>query len=153
MTKTKLYTEMTELLSKFEADFKSKKQFEAFKNGIDNLIKPKAGGGIVQFPMQTIDDINYHYCRYTEFYLPESEMVMSKEKSKGYSKKAIAKWTKAGKEAQALNDEAMKLLLSGDTEAGKIKANEAEDLKQLRNKAKYYDDVREAYEAIKLETK
>jgi hypothetical protein len=71
-------------------------------------------------------------------------MVMSNGKSKGYSKLAIAKWTKAGKIIQDLNNEAMKLLLEGKTEAGKAKASEAETLKSLRNKTSYYDDVREA---------
>ena len=153
MTKTKLYTEVTKLMASFEADFKSKKSFNELSNELDKLLKPKAGGGVVQNPMITENDINYYYCRYTGFYIPEDEMVMSQGKSKGYSKKAIAKWTKAGKEVQTLNDIAMKLLLDGKSEEGKSKALEAEELKTNRNNQNYYDDVREEYEAIKLETK
>jgi hypothetical protein len=153
MTKTKLYTEVTKLMAEFEDQFKSKKSFTELSNELDKLLKPKAGGGVTQNPMITENDINYHYCRYTGFYLPEDEMVMSQGKSKGYSKKAIAKWTKAGKEVQTINEAAMKELLSGDAEKGKTMALEAEELKTNRNNQSYYDDVREAYEDIKLETK
>ena len=146
MTKTKLYTEVVEILNQHKVDTQS----ELYKEIVE-LVKPKSGGGVAQHPMKTVDDINYHYCRYTEFYLPEDEMVMSNGKSKGYSKKAIAKWTKTGKTVQSINEAAMKLLLDGDTENGTIKANEAEELKQLRNKPEYYDDVRSEYEDIKLE--
>jgi hypothetical protein len=153
MTKTQLYTEVTKLMAEFEDQFKSKKSFNELSTEIDKLLKPKAGGGVTQNPMITIDDINYHYCRYTGFYIPEAEMVMANGKSKGYSKKAITKWTKAGREIQATNEEAMQLLLSGDAEKGKSLALQAEELKTNRNKQSYYDDIRAEYEAIKLETK
>jgi len=151
MKKSELYTKTNELLAQFEAQFKSKKSFEEFKSQIDELLKPKSGGGVVQYPMIVDNDINYHFCRYSNYYLPESEIVMSKGKSKGYSKKAIALWTKIGRTAQELNNEAMKLLLSGDVEAGKSKAEEAEKLKVDRNKTSMYDEVRSAYEEIKLD--
>jgi len=149
MTKNELYKKVSELLSEFEAQFKSKKSFEQFKIEIDNLIKPKSGGGVVQHPMITKNDINYHYCRYTGYYLPESEMVMSNNKSKGYSKKAIRLWTKIGRDVKALNDEAMKLLLAKDLEAGTLKAQEADALKDARNKPESYDSIREVYEDIR----
>jgi len=151
MKKSELYTKTNELLAQFEAQFKSKKSFEEFKSQIDELLKPKSGGGVVQYPMIVDNDINYHFCRYSNYYLPESEIVMSNGKSKGYSKKAIALWTKIGRTAQELNNEAMKLLLSGDVEAGKSKAEEAEKLKVDRNKTSMYDEVRSAYEEIKLD--
>ena len=80
---------------------------------------------------------------------PEYEMVMSNGKSKGYSKKAIGLWNKMGRDAKALNDEAMKLLLSKDLENGTLKAQEADVLKDARNKSESYDSIREAYEDIK----
>ena len=150
MTKTKLHQEITALLSQYEDQFKSKKSFEAFTKSISELTAPKSGGGVAQNPMIESNGINYYYCRYTGYYLPESEMVMSNGKSKGYSKKAIAKWTKAGKDVQAINDLAMKLLLEGNVQDGTLKANEAQDLKDLRNKVEYYDDIRAEYEDIKL---
>ena len=142
MNKTELFKAVMEILNNHKAK-------PALVADIEELLKPKVGGGIAFAPI-TQDGVIYHRCRYTEMYLPESEMVMSSGKSKGYSKKAIAKWTKLGKDAQKLNDDAMKLLLSGDTEAGKTKAAEAETLKVTRNDASMYDDVREEYKDIAL---
>lgn len=149
MTKTKLHSEISSLLSQYEAQFKTKKSFEEFSTLLDELTKPKSGGGVVQFPMITIDDIRYHYCRYTTYYIPENEMVMSNNKSKGYSKKAIGLWNKMGRDAKALEAEAMKLLLAKDYEAGTLKSSEADALKDARNKSESYDSIREAYEDIK----
>lgn len=158
MTKNELYTNVSNLMAEFETQFKSKKSFEQFKVEIDNLIKPKTGGGVVQFPMITIvdeetkEETRYHYCRYTTYYIPEDEIVMSNGKSKGYSKKAIGLWNKMGRDAKALNDEAMKLLLSKDLENGTLKAQEADALKDARNKSESYDSIREAYEDIRYIT-
>lgn len=143
MTKTKLYETIMNLCAEHKANKKLIAELEG-------LLKPKSGGGVVQYPMQTVNDINYHYCRYTGYYLPETEIVMSKEKSKGYSKKAIALWTKMGRDAVALEAEAMKLLLAKDFEAGTAKSNEAEALKNDRNKMNRYDSVRAEYEDIRL---
>jgi hypothetical protein len=143
MTKTELYNEVTKLMADFEDQFKSKKSFTELSTEIDKLLKPKAGGGVVQNPPKIIDGTTYHYCRYSGLYVQEDQMVMSNGKSKGYSKRAIAKWTKAGKEAQIINEEAMKLLLAGNVEEGTTKAQEAEDLKTLRNKQDYYEDVKD----------
>ena len=142
MNKIELYNTIMDILNNHKAK-------PALVADIEEILKPKVGGGIAFAPI-TKDDITYHRCRYTEMYLPESEMVMSSGKSKGYSKKAIAKWTKLGKDVQKLNDEAMQLLLSVDTEAGKTKAAEAETLKVTRNDASMYDDVREEYKDIAL---
>lgn len=142
MNKTELFKAVMEILNNHKAK-------PALVADIEAILKPKVGGGIAFAPI-TQDGVTYHRCRYTEMYLPESEMVMSSGKSKGYSKKAIAKWTKLGKQAQTINDEAMKLLLSGSTEEGKAKAQEAEELKITRNDASMYDDIREEYKDIAL---
>lgn len=136
MTKTKLWAEVQEILAKHKASKKLSEELEA-------ILAPKAGGSVAQNPMRTIDGKNYHYCRYSGLYVIEPQMVMSKGKSKGYSKLAIAKWTKAGKIIQELNNEAMRLLLDGKQDEGKAKAKEAEELKVLRNEVKYYSDVRQ----------
>jgi hypothetical protein len=151
MKKSELYNTVETLLKEYESQFKSKKSFEQFKSQIDDLIKPKSGGGVVQNPPIVKDDITYHYCRYTGYYLPESEMVMSRGKCKGYSKKAISKWTKAGKSIQSLNDSALTLLLEKKVEYGTAIAQETEELKLLRNKQEYYEDIREEYKDIKLD--
>jgi hypothetical protein len=143
MKKSDVYSQVLEVLVAHKAK-------QPLIEAIEAILKPKTGGGVVQFPMIVDNNINYHYCRYTGYYLPESEMVMSNGKSKGYSKKAIALWTKYGRDAQKLNDEAMQLLLNNQIVKGQAKAKEAEELKNQRNYNTMYDSVREEYEDIKL---
>ncbi len=151
MKKTELYTQVSGLIAQYAEQFKSKKAFNEFSAEIDKLIKPKSGGGIVKNPAIEVDGITYHHCRYTQYYLPESEMVMSNGKSKGYSKKAIALWTKLGKEALSLNEQAMKLLLADKIQEGTELAQKAEELKTLRNSPESYDQVRKEYAEIRLQ--
>ena len=105
---------------------------------------PKAGGGQVQNPSYVENGINYHYCRYLTIYRPEDEMVMSNGKSKGYSKIAIARWTKAGKEAKLLQESALKQLLAGNVVEGQDLNSQAEELLLNRNKAEFYQDLVES---------
>ena len=105
---------------------------------------PKAGGGQVQNPSYVENGINYHYCRYLTIYRPEDEMVMSNGKSKGYSKIAIARWTKAGKEAKLLQEQALKQLLAGNVVEGQDLNSQAEELLLTRNKAEFYQDLVES---------
>lgn len=105
---------------------------------------PKAGGGQVQNPSYVENGINYHYCRYLTIYRPENEMVMSNGKSKGYSKIAIARWTKAGKDAKLLQEQALKQLLVGNVVEGQDLNSQAEELLLNRNKAEYYQDLVES---------
>lgn len=137
-TKTELWTRVQEILV-------ANKAKPALVEALQDLLKPKAGGGVVQYPMINKDDVNYYYCRYCAIYVAEDEIVMSNGKSKGYSKKAIAKWTKLGKDAQKLNDEAMKLLLNNEIVKGQDKAKEAEELKNKRNYSTMYDDIKSYY--------
>lgn len=143
MKKSDVYSQVLEVLVAHKAK-------QPLIDAIAEILKPKTGGGVVQFPMIIDNGINYHYCRYTGYYLPESEMVMSNGKCKGYSKKAIALWTKLGRDAQKLNDEAMQLLLNNQIVEGQDKAKEAEKLKNERNYNTMYDSVRAEYEDIKL---
>lgn len=105
---------------------------------------PKAGGGQVQNPSYVENGINYHYCRYLTIYRPEDEMVMSNGKSKGYSKIAIARWTKAGKDAKLLQEQALKQLLAGNVVEGQDLNSQAEELLLNRNKAEFYQDLVES---------
>ena len=138
MNKTQLHELVMQLCEEHKA---SKKLTSA----LDELLKPKSGGGIVQNPMQTIDGVNYHYCRYADIYVIESEIVMSNGKSKGYSKKAIAKWTSLGKEVQNLNAKAMAKLLDGDMAEGTKIAADAEALKLARNTPDLYLDIKQYF--------
>ena len=105
---------------------------------------PKAGGGQVQNPSYIEDGITMHYCRYLTIYMPEDAMVMSNGKSKGYSKIAISRWTKAGKDAKVLQESALKELLAGNIVDGQDFNDQAEELLLLRNKSEFYQDLVES---------
>lgn len=105
---------------------------------------PKAGGGQIQNPAYIENGITMHYCRYLTIYMPEDEMVMSSGKSKGYSKIAISRWTKAGKDAKVLQESALKELLAGNIVEGQDFNAKAEELLLLRNKPEFYQDLVES---------
>ena len=142
MTKTQVFEFLTTLLG--EANFKSKGEQERVLAIINDTFAPKAGGG------QTINPSYYdetlqsqmYYCRYLAQYCTQDEMVMSNGKSKGYSKSAIARWTKAGKDAKTLQEKALKLLLNGQQVEGQDLNAQAEELLLKRNKPAFYEDLR-----------
>ena len=142
MNKTQAYEFLTTLLN--DTEFKSKAEKERVLAIISDTFAPKAGGG------QTINPSYYdetlgtqmYYCRYLAQYCTEDEMVMSNGKSKGYSKSAIARWTKAGKEAKQLQERALKMLLVGKQVEGQDLNAQAEELLLKRNKPEYYLDLR-----------
>lgn len=142
MTKTQAFEFLTTLLN--DAQFKSKAEQERVLAIISDTFAPKAGGG------QTINPSYYdetlgaqmYYCRYLAQYCTEDEMVMSNGKSKGYSKSAISRWTKAGKEAKQLQEKALKLLLDGKQVEGQDLNAQAEELLLKRNKPEFYEDLR-----------
>lgn len=105
---------------------------------------PKAGGGQVQNPSYVENGVTMHYCRYLTIYRPEDEMVMSNGKSKGYSKIAISRWTKVGKDAKSFQESALKALLLGNIVEGQEFNATAEELLLLRNKPEFYQDLVEA---------
>ena len=105
---------------------------------------PKAGGGQIQNPSYIENGVTMHYCRYLTIYRPEDEMVMSSGKSKGYSKIAISRWTKAGKDAKVLQESALKELLAGHIVEGQDFNAQAEELLLNRNKPSFYQDLVES---------
>ena len=105
---------------------------------------PKAGGGQVQNPSYVENGVTMHYCRYLTIYMPEDAMVISSGKSKGYSKIAISRWTKAGKDAKVLQESALKELLAGNIVEGQDFNAQAEELLLLRNKPEFYQDLVES---------
>lgn len=142
MTKTQTFEFLTTLLN--DAQFKSKAEQERVLAIISATFAPKAGGGQVQNPSYYDDTLQsqMHYCRYLAQYCTQDEMVMSNGKSKGYSKSAIARWTKAGKDAKQLQERALKLLLNGKLVEGQDLNAQAEELLLKRNKPEYYEDLR-----------
>lgn len=105
---------------------------------------PKAGGGQIQNPSYVENGVTMHYCRYLTIYMPEDAMVLSSGKSKGYSKIAISRWTKAGKDAKVLQESALKELLAGNIVEGQDFNAQAEELLLLRNKPEFYQDLVES---------
>ena len=142
MTKTQTFEFLTTLLN--DAEFKSKAEKERVLAIITDTFAPKAGGGQTSNPSYYDETLStqMYYCRYLAQYCTEDEMVMSNGKSKGYSKAAIARWTKAGKDAKSLQERALKLLLNGQQVEGKDLNAKAEELLRQRNKAEYYTDLR-----------
>lgn len=142
MNKTQTYDFLTTLLG--EAQFKSKGEQERVLTIIASEFSPKVGGGQVQNPSYIENGVTMHYCRYLTIYMPEDQMVMSSGKSKGYSKIAISKWTKAGKDAKVLQERALKSLLSGNQVEGQDLNTQAEELLVNRNKPEFYQDLVES---------
>ena len=142
MTKTQTFEFLTTLLK--DAEFKSKDEKERVLAIITDTFAPKAGGGQTSNPSYYDETLGtqMYYCRYLAQYCTEDEMVMSNGKSKGYSKSAITRWTKAGKDAKLLQEKALKLLLDGKQIEGQDLNAQAEDLLLKRNKPEYYLDLR-----------
>ena len=142
MTKTQTFEFLTTLLN--DAEFKSKAEKERVLAIITDTFAPKAGGVQTSNPSYYDETLGtqMYYCRYLAQYCTEDEMVMSNGKSKGYSKAAIARWTKAGKDARQLQERALKLLLKGQQAEGQDLNAQAEELLVIRNKSEYYTDLR-----------
>ena len=142
MTKTQTFEFLTTLLN--DTEFKSKSEKERVLAIITDTFAPKAGGGQTINPSYYDENLGsqMYYCRYLAQYCTEDEMVTSNGKSKGYSKSAIARWTKAGKEAKQLQERALKMLLAGQQVEGQDLNAQAEELLLKRNKPEYYTDLR-----------
>ena len=119
MNKTELYNLMIEQTSKIKMSTKAREELIAI---IDTNMKPKNGGGLSKHPA-ILDDgiITEAYCRYYQKYFPADEMVISKGKSKGYSKVAIGHWNKAQRLVKKLTDKYMNLEDAMGDEAKEIK--------------------------------
>jgi len=90
MTKTELYNVLSAGLEVILSDNKlSNKASEALKDMIDTHVKPRTG---IKHPPLENGDL---YCRLMDAYFAPEKMVMSKGKSKGYSKEGISIWNKA----------------------------------------------------------
>lgn len=142
MNKTETFEFLRDLIQ--SADFKSKAEQSRVLAIIEEKFAPKAGGGQVQNPSYYDEELQsqMYYCRYLAQYCTEDEIVMSNGKSKGYSKSAIARWTKAGKDAKILQEKALKMLLAGQQVEGQDLNAQAEELLVKRNKPEFYEDLK-----------
>lgn len=142
MNKTQTFEFLKQVIS--TAEFKSRAEQTRILTIIEENFAPKAGGGQVQNPSYYDENLGsqMYYCRYLAQYCTEDEIVLSNGKSKGYSKSAIARWTKAGKEAKTLQEKALKMLLAGQQVEGQDLNAQAEELLVKRNKPEFYEDLR-----------
>lgn len=105
-------------------------------------IKPQKGGGASSNPMQVIDGVNYHYCRFKDDYVVEKEMNMTNGKSKGTSILASKVAYRIGRAVEALRADALSAFIKGDYAVGAEKNAEADALeKTVEDKATFTDDA------------
>lgn len=133
MTKIQLWNEVQELLSQHPTTSKKIVQ------GLEDLLKPKQGGGTSNNPPQEIDGVMNYYCRFHECYEPETSMVMSKDKSKGYCKASISKWNKTNSQIKKLDSQMSSLVADGDFESAQLIAQESKELKLKLNDPSHYN--------------
>lgn len=113
-TKANVYAVLVDLDSKSKSGSDISKEFAE----LIEISKPQKGGGATANPMQVIDGVNYHYCRFAQDYIPESEINMTNGKSKGTGILASKIAYRIGKAADVLRDEAMAAFIAGDYTLG-----------------------------------
>ena len=133
MTKIQLWNEVQELLSQHPTTSKKIVQ------GLEDLLKPKVGGGSSTNPPQEIDGVMNYYCRFHQRYEPQEDMVMSKDKSKGYCKAAISKWNKTNSQIKKLDSQMSALVSEGNFEEAQVVALTSKELKANLNNHEHYD--------------
>ena len=107
MSKQSTWNEVQEVLAAHPKT--SKKLIEA----LELILKPKSGSSTAN-PPQEIDGVMNYYCRFHQAYEPVENMVMSKDKSKGYCKAAISKWNKTNSTIKSLDAKMSALVADGD---------------------------------------
>ena len=133
MTKNQLWNEVQELLAQHPTTSKKIVQ------GLEELLKPKAGGGSSTNPPQEIDGVMNYWCRFHERYEPVEDMVMSKDKSKGYCKAAISLWNKTNSNIKKLEAQVSDFVAEGNFDEAQAVAKESKILKANLNSPSYYD--------------
>jgi len=140
MTKTELYNKVsTEVLELLESQPKLSKAFkEKLSNILDTNLRPKSGGNTMN-PPKEIDGVMHYYCRFHQRYELQDDMVMSKDKSKGYCKASISKWNKINSQIKKLDSQAVDAMANGDFESAQAIAQEAKELKESLNNPETYN--------------
>jgi len=106
---------------------------------LEELLAPKTSSSTN--PPKEIDGVMNYYCRFHQAYEPESNMVMSGGKSKGYCRASISKWNKMNSSIKKLNDQAVCAMSEGQMEDAQRCAKESEALKAKLNAPTSYDIV------------
>ncbi|MDX9738880.1 MAG: hypothetical protein RBT33_00745 [Candidatus Dojkabacteria bacterium] len=138
--KHQTWAKVNEELETLFAEHKVSSKFkENLMSTLASLLEPKKVGGSAQNPPYEEDGIVYYFCRFHQVYEPKDNMVISNDKSKGYCKASIAKWTKLNTLRKKLESESAKALLSEDFELAKKKAQEAKEIHASLNLYETYD--------------
>lgn len=131
MSKSNVWAQVQELLIISKAK-------PALIEALEAILAPKVGGGSIN-PPKLIDDVMHYYCRFHQAYEPETNMVMSAGKSKGYCKAAISVWNKRNATIKKLEAEISELVVLGDFEQAKMCSDELVEAKKTLNDPTSYN--------------
>lgn len=134
MSKANIWSEVQAVL---EAQAKLPK---GLKEALEAILKPKSGSTGIHAP-QEIDGVMHYYCRFHQAYEPESDIVMSGGKSKGYCKASISIWNKRNASIKKKEAEISELVLVGDFVQAQECSVELQALKAQLNEPTSYDIV------------
>lgn len=153
-TKAQVWTKVQEeVLALLESSKVSKKFEQSLMDMLEGHIAPKSGGSNISNPPKEIDGVMNYYCRFHGQYEPQENMVMSKDKSKGYCKASISLWNKTNSDIKKINNSVSDLMAEGNFEEAQAKAIEAKELKATFNSPEFYDYDRDWAKFTKVSTK
>lgn len=140
-TKTSQWNEVQELLN---AQAKLPK---GLYEALEAILAPKTSGGSSN-PPKMIDSFDesgapikvmHYFCRFHQAYEPESKMVMSSGKSKGYCKASISVWNKRNSAIKRKEAEISELVMAGDFTQAQECTVELKAMKDELNDPKSYN--------------
>ncbi len=133
-SKTNVWSQVQEVLA-------ANKAKPALVEALEALLAPKQGGGSTNPPMM-IDGVQHYWCRFHSRYEPETNMVMSNDKSKGYCRAAISAWNKRNTAIKKLEKEIGELIIAGDMDQARECSEELKAAKdQISNYSTYDFDA------------
>ncbi len=139
--KSQLHNEVVSKVQEFCESNKMKAQTTtALMELVSSLLAPKKGGATSQNASYT--DANgtvMHYCRFHQQFEPESDMVLSQGKNKGYCKASISIWNKRNSAIKAKEASIAQFIIASDIEAAKSASIELQDMKANLNEPSTYD--------------
>lgn len=104
---------------------------------LEAILAPKTSGGSSN-PPKMIDGVMHYFCRFHQAYEPESKMVMSSGKSKGYCKASISVWNKRNSAIKRKEAEISELVMAGDFTQAQECTVELKAMKDELNDPKSY---------------
>jgi len=102
-------------------------------------------------PPKEIDGIMHYFCRYTQQWFPEEEMVFSNGKSKGYSKIGISAWTKVNSLIKKTSGLIAEAIQKDDFDSAKLLSAKVTELKAALNNPATYSDIQNNAVVLHLE--